>query len=116
MARCQAQVPGDDGKLRRCSTGCLDGDGWCEEHHLEYLNKLDAYEKATKDARALDAIIQTMDVDSCHAAEELSAKARIVGTYVACLEKAIQLMEELERTFVVNGMLPFVRGQSRVSS
>ena len=123
MPQCHARITSDDGRRKRCKRRFPhQAHTYCHNHWEEYVQATDAYKKVTNEAEALDIVFTelqtTVDVDACRVVEDLSADARVVETYVAPLETAIQRREEhhaiffVQRTSPVPGSLRMAPGAS----
>ena len=90
---------------QKCGTEAFPAEGFCQEHHNEYLSLKSAYERATKDAEALEILVVDVrfkvlrGVGGSRDPDEARADRSVIDKYIERLQGAIRRRREVEERF-----------------
>ena len=90
---------------QKCGTEAFPSEGFCQEHQNEYLSLKSAYERATKDAEALEILVVDVrskvpkGVGGSRDPDEARADRIIIDKYIERLQGAIRGRREVEERF-----------------
>ena len=94
---------------RKCETKTPPSKVFCQEHYDEYLALKSTYERATKEAEALEILLVEIGIKAVQQNEvdrdpdEVRADGIIVAKYIERLRSAIRGRQEAEKRFSLAG-------------